>query len=1101
MILLFPSDDVLRLALTSGLIPPAISQAAARAHRDADGQTWVDAGPLDSATKRNLARAGASFPSSAAPTLDLAIAGWLQLLPLRRQMPPCHIADKTPILFELGDPATLAEVVGEILRLGNDRQGFRWVGDDGQELALLRVLGPPYYTLLRALDDERHPSKTIAYREAQPRVWVELGYEHPLESHLRPPEGQLLLLRAPHDWRMAIDGPYRDIYDVLELTCAAPANPLTDRPRDARWQVPLRLTAASGDETPELHVLRNDAVGQIDALVRDSNDQLLARLAFAVSEVDGSTVIVVRVRPSRQAPPVLVLDGVGYRSHLRLSQLYLPTGRRLHPPLRRDVVAKLLAADGERITWLRPLEHGGFQPESLPEAAFRPLSEWVEYVIEREQAPLTAWVGAHRFAFEAFVCNEEKERDKPPPKPPRKPKPETPASPGRKKEPSENRSQPDAAIDEPDEPISLDPNEIEKELRGLEQSFLEMTSPLEAEDRLTIWLRMALLNGELGHHDVAAICWAHALWEGDGLPAEALASWWRTDVAEEKASPLSTSVLAHLEKILHRGLPKSSDVRRLAIGLAVADIEKIETPLLGKALRFLEKHEQKLGVRMVWLAWTALHRISQGDVLTLAKARDRVLERLHQDGLSPDFDMPSFVRFTGVEAGERFRLLQDHLGRLRPLMHTWAEEGYLDIPGTRLYVDLMFAYGMTRLGEAGEARTIAEHASNHLKSTDEVHGWLIEAFLHRIGRAALGTPDRERLPDELLGRLEHVERVRRFKIDRLRELSRILEPTEKIAPYRAWHRYFKDELSETLAGLFDINDREVLWRRLNDLLPKAGGKSNPAWGPQAQSRILATALELAPRFSDAFAEDVLFRLRRLLGSALESSERLLLLEKGLFLAGHFDRAAEVTMLMDHVLDLLAKDRGDLPAAELERLLHNTLRSLRRLGLRDQVSRLLEAMQQSKQLRAAYHPGSQQANSMRLQLHVASGWFYFGQEAKGRRILDDARALLLENRLGVEDQTRLACTYIQSLSQAPLELTLARLMEFFRKMKLPSDVYTTSSHYARTRLEVVEATVLTLVHEDVTVEPRIRRWLDDDEFLVRRRIHRDVHEAMRKAELS
>ena len=1100
MILLFPSDDVLRLALTSGLIPPAISQATARAHRDADGQTWVDAGPFDSATKRNLARAGASFPSTAPPALDLKIAGWLQLLPLRRQLPLRDISDKTPILFELGDPACLAEVVNEILRLGNDRQGFRWVGDDGHELALLRVLGPPYYTLLRALDNERRSSMTVAYREAQPRVWVELGYEHPLEGHLRPPEGQLLLLRAPQDWRTAIDGPYRDIYEVLELTCAAPTNPLTEKAREARWQVPLRLVAAGGDETAELHVLRNDPVGQVDALVRNSNDQLLARLAFAVGESGGATVIVVRVRPSRQAPPVLVLDGVGYRSYLRLSQLYLPTGRRLHPPLRRDVVAKRVAPDPERITWLRPLEGSAFQAESLPESAFRSLSEWVEYVIEREQAPLTAWIGAHRFAFESFVCDEEKERDKPPPKPPRKPRPETPSTSGRKKGTTANKDS-GTAVDEPDEPISLDPSAIEKELRGLEKSFLEMTSPLEADDRPPLWLRMAHLNGELGHHDAAAICWAHALWESDGLPAESLKRGWHTDIAGEKSQPLSTAVLANLEKIVHRALPRTADLRRLAIGLAVADAEKIDTPLIGKALRFLEQHERKLGVRMVWLAWAALHRISHGDVLTLAKARDRVLERLHQDGLSPDFDLPSFVRFTGAQAGDRFRLLQDHLARLRPLMQKWADEGYLHIPGTRVYVDLLFAYGLTRLGEAGEARTIAEQASTHLPATDEVHGWLIDAFLHRIRRAALGTADRERLPDELLERLGEIDRLSRYKIDRLREHSRILEPTEKIDPYRAWHGHAADELSRTLSALFDINDRELLARRVHELLPTVGAKGKQPWGPQAEPRILATALELAPRLGDQFSEDLLFRLRRLLKTAAKPNERLFLLEKGLFLAGHYDKADEVGLLLEHVENLLAQDDGSLSAGELESLLGHTLRSLRRLGLRDQVARLLHATQRTTQLQAAYEPGPQQASAMRLQLQVAGGWYYFGQEAKGRRILDDARALLLENRLSATEQTALACAYIAALGTAPLEVTLARLMEFFRKATIPADTFTTSSHFSLTRLDIVEAVILTLVHEDVTVEPRIRRWLDDDEYLVRRRIHRDVHEAMRKAGLS
>ena len=48
-----------------------------------------------------------------------------------------------------------------------------------------------------------------------------------------------------------------------------------------------------------------------------------------------------------------------------------------------------------------------------------------------------------------------------------------------------------------------------------------------------------------------------------------------------------------------------------------------------------------------------------------------------------------------------------------------------------------------------------------------------------------------------------------------------------------------------------------------------------------------------------------------------------------------------------------------------------------------------------------------------------------------------------------------------------------------------------------RLTVVEALILALVSEEFTVDRAARRWLDDDEFLVRRRIHRDMHAAQKE----
>jgi len=38
-------------------------------------------------------------------------------------------------------------------------------------------------------------------------------------------------------------------------------------------------------------------------------------------------------------------------------------------------------------------------------------------------------------------------------------------------------------------------------------------------------------------------------------------------------------------------------------------------------------------------------------------------------------------------------------------------------------------------------------------------------------------------------------------------------------------------------------------------------------------------------------------------------------------------------------------------------------------------------------------------------------------------------------------------------------------------------------------------MLALISDDFTLDPEARKRLDDDEFLVRRRIHRDVREAL------
>ncbi len=108
-----------------------------------------------------------------------------------------------------------------------------------------------------------------------------------------------------------------------------------------------------------------------------SDDELLEQLAFAVVQTGTEPIVVLRARPSRAAPPILVLDADAYHTYLRLSNLFVPVGTRLQPPLRRDAIAKLLAADNRQLTWLELVEprdvrrsDRAFRAQSIPMRPF-----------------------------------------------------------------------------------------------------------------------------------------------------------------------------------------------------------------------------------------------------------------------------------------------------------------------------------------------------------------------------------------------------------------------------------------------------------------------------------------------------------------------------------------------------------------------------------------------------------------------------------------------------------------------------------------------------------------------------------------------------------
>src|SRR5262249_21352058 len=152
--------------------PPAVSTAPVRAGFAEGGGLHVEPSlALPRTAQTELRRLGVQSFKASAPVPAEPFSCWPQLLPLERLDAAAGVTGQTPVLVELPEPAQLAEIVGEMLRLGNDRQAYRVLVCDGHETLLLRVISPPFYTLLRAIDPERPAGAPRAYLERAPRVW------------------------------------------------------------------------------------------------------------------------------------------------------------------------------------------------------------------------------------------------------------------------------------------------------------------------------------------------------------------------------------------------------------------------------------------------------------------------------------------------------------------------------------------------------------------------------------------------------------------------------------------------------------------------------------------------------------------------------------------------------------------------------------------------------------------------------------------------------------------------------------------------------------------------------------------------------------------
>lgn len=1178
MILLFPDVETVRLALTSGLVPADITLAPAAVSTDPQGRVYVEPkGTVPRPVAKTLDKLGVKGSKRHGADEVREVGSWVEVLPLAKASGPPTVGSQTPVLFELDSASDLPSFVTEMLRLGNDRQGFRaFAGPtpDADGRVLLRVLGPPYYTLLRALDPAA--AGVRAYLERAPRVWVQAGHDHPLAAQVKVPDGQLALVRPPADWLFLDDAPFRDVYDVLRFELPAPPVRWAEAGPPDKLAVPLKLAAGNAADVPEFWVLRGDAVPRLDALVRDADDRLVERLTFAVAAgADDARTVVLRTRPSKLAPPALPLDdALGFKPFWKLPNLFVPAGTRLHPTLRRDAVRNLLAPDPDQVVWLDPDGRGGFVPRSLPDAAFRPLVNWVDYVIEADQAPLAAWIGSTRFDFDHFVCKDGNSPKPAGDKPEAAPKDRADA--GRKadrvaaaKKPATKPAAPAQATPTPAAPLAVEnrPRDEWAERRAmLEAKFLDVDGPLDDPARQALWPELAAANAGVGDAAEAALCWLNALWGEADPPREWVQAWARS---EGVAGPVTA---AEFDARLARPHPSLQDARVVvALFLRLAGERPPPAWLAAKlpaVQAYVTAHQAGLPVRAVWLAAVRLSQLAGSDELGLARTRDRLLLRLLQEGLSPERDLPSFLRFAGRNDGERLRAVRDKVLDLHRAARAWVA----GVPPTGGYVDLLFAYALAKIGESGPATALADQAGRELASTgpgrwddynrydaaaanlkredykqyDALYRTMVGDFLYRGFRARFdaalrGRPTTGALPAELLtagdalsAKVAEAKRAKAaatasqvqspferavYVIARMREESDILEPDEARDPY-AMYTAEQDPFKKHLLQISSLRDPAALADQSRRLF-RLGYKDRPL--PQVRFDLLLEVMLLAPRAGEAFAAELLAAVPAALAAGpstdpaakvatvdASTAKRGELLSRAMLVAAHFGRSDTVQMLVDEFFKLL-RAGGEADRLRLVSAVAGpSLRSLRKLGMRDQIDRLLTLIRSDilrggslADLKQRYAGGPVGwGDVLRALLNLAAGWLSFGLDDRATPILDAARAEVLTSFRAPtapavpRADVPLARAYVAAAGQARSGAGLDRIAELFRTADPAAIVnnWTGSVCFSRLHLLVVEEVVTTLVDADAGLGSAARRWLDDDEFLVRRRVHADMDAA-------
>src|SRR5262249_39794169 len=181
----------------------------------------------------------------------------------------------------------------------------------------------------------------------------------------------------------------------------------------------------------------------------------------------------------------------------------------------------------------------------------------------------------------------------------------------------------------------LEPNELEQELKAVEEQFESLEGPPEIKEkaRLPLWEKLARLNTALGRGDDAGLCWMNVLWARDP-PPDAAWGWFRAEArvpeapgsdkrrpwaaaAAQARGPAREVSAEDLDYVLGLEDPSGADVRTLAAYVYWAAQQKRPPSSLvrrlGAVRQFLERQERFLPGRAAWLGRGGVGRVLSAD--------------------------------------------------------------------------------------------------------------------------------------------------------------------------------------------------------------------------------------------------------------------------------------------------------------------------------------------------------------------------------------------------------------------------------------------------------------------------------------------------------
>jgi hypothetical protein len=1122
MLLRFPNPAVYCRVVRAGGIPAALLARPLSVWPGSGAGLTVQ--PLDGSDQLDtsaLAQWGVSIlPPGSSPPADAARRDcdhWLLAVPPQPLLQP-PAAQTQPVLLRVPTRAFVS-TMGELVRLG--ATGIRYAWDAPGDEALLWVERCPVYSALRTASEQ-----TVAYGLAKPGVWLPYGMTHPLLD-LFPTPARGLVLIDQHARLTSYTGRFI-AWPAPVPGGALPAQPskLT-RPSDApagpvgSVRLPLRLRPARGTARvaePRLWYWTDDAMQHLLRLVSELDHRLIDHLQIAVltDTADRPPTILLRGRPESWQRVSLVLTqptAVPLVPHPGLVNLYFRRGYQLEPPLRLDELRQRFAPEPKRLYWLLPGQPADqLRSHCVEWAAFTPLAQWIDYASPASRA-LTVWVPRQDW-LELEPFQAQQDQPTPTAAPPRPARSQATVTPTRKPPPP---IQPGQAPPRPRPSTtnagSLDNLTVaEQRLRTLTVQFLEQLEPFHSPAHQALWPELARCYADLGEHHNATICWSNALWDQPAWPADWISGWLASLGQFAQPQRLAES----LPGLLASTNPTSKELAAMAALILDARSRPATSAWIAhwqQVCEWVRLCEERYPIRAVWLVWLAIYQ-STGDLLTLARARDRLLGRLLDHGLNADRDLPGFLR--RYLQASRPELAIDSVAafdRVRQAVQAKYDSSRYPFLG------LALAYGYARLGEADQVSELVRRARTEIdpgvQRTTTLRGWLARAYQWRIEEALRGLEHARRWPAELQTRLQALASREQQELQRIRYYSKLLEPFAPVDPHRCFD-HIQDELATRLIELEEASHPEQIELALRTARQAALAAGDPCH-PKAKQRpdpyhrmlrYVATGLRLAGRLAEPDLLEVIAWTVPTVqlphqGDTFELRKRVQALYQALRLAAHYDRADFIADILAALVQLhsnLPRERAVWLAACSDPVV---LVSLSRFGLYDQQTQLHQLLTQTVLPHSLDGLAKQRYVNWPIYipalLKLARLDLHLGQTQRANAILELVEPKLYASDDAADNRIDPWCVYVETLSGLPLPTHLDKLHQLIgwlpRQRPVPG-VYSLALPEQR----LIETVVCGLLTDPQRSHPQTGRILDVEEAVVRRRIHADMQQARAAAGL-